>query len=80
MGKIQINKRLQQKFLGMEGGLFCKFLAQTKIRLATNVRGHNDHIEFDLVLALYSNDESSICDIKTEKLNSVECFLLKRYV
>ena len=44
------------------------------------VMEHNDHIEFGLVSALYSNDESSICDIKTENLNSVGGFLLKRFV
>ena len=53
---------------------------QNKINNKQYVRGHNDHIEFDLVLALYSNDESSICDIKTEKLNPVVCFLFKRFV
>ena len=41
---------------------------------------HNDHIEFGLVSAFYLNDESSICDIKTENLNSVGGFLLKRFV
>ena len=53
---------------------------QNKINNKQCVMEHNDHIEFGLVLALYSNDESSIFYIKTENLNSVGGFLLKRFV
>ena len=49
VGKIQFNKRLKQKFLWMEGELFCKLLAQTKVRLTTNNTSWNIMIISSLV-------------------------------
>ena len=49
VGKIQVNKSLKQKHDWMEGGLFCKLFAQTKITLTRDNTPGNIMIILSLI-------------------------------